>query len=84
MNVPDELMQDKNYGEDKLYLLEQVDWRNNYEGNNMLGAGYAGVKSSFRKVEHIRRRPFRTQPNGINQQYTKERKESDQCLLHLR
>ena len=43
MNVPDELMQEKNYGEDKLYLLEQVDWRNNYEGNNMLGAGYVGA-----------------------------------------
>lgn len=49
MNVPDELMQDKNYGEDKLYLLEQVDWRNNYEGNNMLGAGYAGVNLPFGK-----------------------------------
>ena len=43
MNVPDELLQEKNYGENGLYLLEQVDWRNNYEGNNLLSAGYAGV-----------------------------------------
>ena len=49
MNVPDELMQEKNYGEDKLYLLEQVDWRNNYEGNNMLGAGYVGANLPFGK-----------------------------------
>ena len=27
------------YGENGLYLLEQVDWRNNYEGNNLLSAG---------------------------------------------
>ena len=27
---------EKNYGENGLYLLEQVDWRNNYEGNTEL------------------------------------------------
>ena len=43
MNVPNELLQEKNYGENGLYLLEQVDWRNNYEGNNLLSAGYVGV-----------------------------------------
>ena len=42
MNVPNELLQEKNYGENGLYLLEQVDWRNNYEGNNLLSAGYVG------------------------------------------
>lgn len=50
MNVPNELLQDKNYGENGLYLLEQVDWRNNYEGNNMLGAGYIGTNLPLGKL----------------------------------
>ena len=37
MNVPNELLQEKNYGENGLYLLEQV-VGNNYEGNNLLSA----------------------------------------------
>lgn len=47
MDIPTELMQDGNYGEDKLYFQEKVDWRNNYEGNNLLGAGYAGANLPF-------------------------------------
>lgn len=43
MNIPDELMQENNYGADKLYLIERPKWRNNYEGNNTLFAGYAAV-----------------------------------------
>lgn len=47
MNIPNELMQEKNYGEDGLYLQEKMDWRNNYEGNNWLGAGYIGANLPF-------------------------------------
>jgi Outer membrane receptor proteins, mostly Fe transport len=40
MDLPSEVLVDSNYGEDKLYLLEEVKWRNNYRGKNILGAGY--------------------------------------------
>ncbi len=43
MDIPNELLVDGNYGADKLYLLEQVRWTNNYDGNNWLIAGYVGV-----------------------------------------
>lgn len=49
MNVPNELLQDKNYGANGLYLLEHLDWRNNYEGNNLLGAGYVGANFPLNK-----------------------------------
>lgn len=45
-----ELMQESNYGEDKLYLLEQVKWRNNYDGRNTLLAGYVGFDMPFGPV----------------------------------
>lgn len=47
MDVPNELMQESNYGEDKLYFQEKVDYRNNYEGNNLLEAGYMGASLPF-------------------------------------
>lgn len=31
LDVPSELLTDENYGQDALYLLEQVDWTNNYD-----------------------------------------------------
>lgn len=38
--IPD-LLSDKDYfGADGLYLLEHIQWRNNYRGHNTLGAGY--------------------------------------------
>ncbi len=43
MNIPNELLQDKYYGADGLYLLEKVKWSNNYGGDNLLAAGYLGV-----------------------------------------
>lgn len=43
MDIANELLTDKHYGADKLYLLEEVKWRNNYEGNNLLLAGYLGM-----------------------------------------
>jgi len=41
LDVPTQLLTDSNYGQDGLYLLEQVDWTNNYEASNTLGSGYA-------------------------------------------
>ena len=38
-DIPSLLSNVDNFGADKLYLLEQVRWRNNYKGNNTLGAG---------------------------------------------
>ena len=43
MDVTTGLLNDANYGPDGLYLLEQVDWSNNYEARNTLGSGYAAV-----------------------------------------
>ena len=49
-DVATELMTDENYGADKLYLLEEVKWRNNYEGKNKLGAAYVAVNLPFGPV----------------------------------
>lgn len=43
LDIPTQLLVDANYGADKLYLLEQVKWRNNYKGNNLMLAGYVGA-----------------------------------------
>lgn len=43
MDVTTELLQDVHYGESQLYLLEQVDHRNDYEGNNLLGSAYLSL-----------------------------------------
>lgn len=50
MNIPNELLQDKYYGVDGLHLLEDVNWTNNYEGNNLLAAGYVGTNLPFGKL----------------------------------
>ncbi|MCQ7926430.1 outer membrane beta-barrel family protein, partial [Salmonella enterica] len=42
-DLPTQLLKDQNYGPDKLYLLEEVKWRNNYQGQNTLGAAYAAI-----------------------------------------
>lgn len=47
LDVPTQLLTDQNYGKDGLYLLEQVDWSNNYEANNTLGSGYLSVLLPF-------------------------------------
>ena len=51
LDIPTELMTEENYGADKLYLLEQVKWRNNYEGRNILCAGYIGIDMPFGPVD---------------------------------
>lgn len=47
MDLPTELLVDANYGADKLYMLEEVKMRNNYEGNNTMAAGYVGMNLPF-------------------------------------
>lgn len=42
-DIPTQLLVNENYGADKLYLLEEVKWRNNYEGKNKLGAAYIAL-----------------------------------------
>ncbi len=49
-NIPDLLSNTNNFAQDKLYLLEQVQMRNNYKGNNTLGAGYIAVSLPFGKL----------------------------------
>lgn len=46
-DIPSLLSNEDNFGADKLYLLEQVRWRNNYRGNNTLGAGYLSAILPF-------------------------------------
>ena len=66
MNMPDVLSNASYYGADKLYMLEDVDMRNNYSGHNILGAGYvtatlplgrfdvhAGLRYEFNQMELI-------------------------------
>lgn len=43
LDVPSQLLREENYGEQGLYLLEQVDWTNNYEARNNLGSGYLSL-----------------------------------------
>ncbi len=66
-DLPTQLMIDNNYGEDKLFMYEQVQKRNDYSGNNLLGAGYisanlpissridlyAGIRYEYTKLEMI-------------------------------
>lgn len=42
-DIPGEVLIDSNYGPDKLYLYEEVNFLNNYEGNQTQLAGYVGV-----------------------------------------
>ena len=50
LDIPTQLMVEDNYSEDRLYLLEQVKWRNNYSGTNTLLAAYAAVNMPFGPV----------------------------------
>ncbi|MGL5979312.1 MAG: TonB-dependent receptor domain-containing protein [Phocaeicola sp.] len=49
-NIANELLQEPYYGANGLYLLEDVNWINNYEGNNLLAAGYVGANLPFGKL----------------------------------
>lgn len=47
MDVPNQLLTEANYGDDGLYLIEQVDWSNNYEAKARLVSGYLSVHLPF-------------------------------------
>lgn len=47
MDVPTELLTPEHYGDDGLYLIEQVDWSNNYEANARLMSGYLSLHLPF-------------------------------------
>ncbi len=62
-DVPTQLMQDENYGENKLFMYELVRKTYDYSGNNRLGAGYIGANL-----------PLSTRINlytGLRYEYTK-------------
>jgi len=50
MDIPTLLSDVNNMGEDKLYMLEQMQMRNNYRGHNHLGAGYLSGMLSIKKL----------------------------------
>jgi len=47
LDVTTELLTEVNYGADGFYLLEQVDWTNNYEAQNILGSAYISLLLPF-------------------------------------
>lgn len=67
-DIANELLQDQNYGVNKLFLYEQVRKTNDYKGNNMVGAAYlaanlpisdkfnlyAGLRYEYTNMEVIR------------------------------
>ncbi len=50
LDISTQLMVEDNYSADRLYLLEQVKWRNNYSGNNTILAAYAALNMPFGPV----------------------------------
>ena len=47
MDVPTQLLTDSHYGPGGLYLIEQVDWSNNYQASGTLAAGYLSLHMPF-------------------------------------
>lgn len=47
MDIPSLFSNPANFGADKLYLLEDVNWGNNYRGHNTMGAGYLAATLPF-------------------------------------
>lgn len=43
LDVPTQLLTSEHYGPDGLYLIEQVDWSNNYEARGTLASGYVSA-----------------------------------------
>ncbi len=50
-DIPTLLSDATNYGSNALYLIEEVKWRNNYDGNSLLGAAYASVNIPVGKFD---------------------------------
>lgn len=82
-NIPNQLMNPDNYGENKIYLIEKPKWTNNYSANNTIMAGYlsgslplgkltiyAGVRFEHNHMELIRNlRDEEKSPYSINYRY---------------
>lgn len=47
MDVSTELLAEGNYGDEGLYLIEQIDWSNNYEANARLMSGFLSLHLPF-------------------------------------
>ena len=43
LDLPSELLQDENYGDDGLYLIDDTKMRNDYSGNHFIASAYAAV-----------------------------------------
>lgn len=50
-NLPETLLTDANYGPDKLYLYEEVNMLNDYDGSQTLAAGYLGINVPVSKFD---------------------------------
>lgn len=50
-DVQTDLLVEDNYGPDKLYMYEEVNYLNNYNARQGLGAGYAGVSMAWRRLD---------------------------------
>lgn len=50
-DVQGDLLTDSNYGHDKLYLYEEVNWLNNYNAHQILGAVYLSADIPLRKFD---------------------------------
>ncbi len=42
-NIPESVLTDGNYGPDKLYIYEEINFLNNYKGRQSLACGYLGI-----------------------------------------
>lgn len=49
-DIPETVLIDENYGPDKLYLYEDVNYLNNYNGKQSLASGYLGVNLPWKSL----------------------------------
>lgn len=50
-NVQENVLIDSNYGPDKLYMYEEVNYLNNYKAHGMMGAGYIGINVPWSRFD---------------------------------
>ncbi len=49
-DIPGNILIDSNYGPDKLYMYEEINYLNNYKGKQSLASGYAGVNLPWKAL----------------------------------